>query len=127
MSKKGLVHIYASNNNTIILLTDVTGAETIAKCSGGTVVKAQHKEGSPYAAMKVAAIVAEKAKDKGIWEVDVKVRGQGGIRPKSPGLGAEAAIMSLTRNGIRIKMIENVTPIPHNGCRRKKKHRSKRP
>ena len=64
-SNKGIIHIYASRNNTIILLTDVTGAETIAKCSGGVVVKAQHKEGSPYAAMKGAEVVAEQAKGKG--------------------------------------------------------------
>ncbi|HIH10293.1 MAG TPA: 30S ribosomal protein S11 [Candidatus Diapherotrites archaeon] len=126
MAKTGIVHIYASHNNTIILLTDVTGAEMIAKCSGGMVVKAQHKEGSPYAAMKVAEVVAEKAREKGIDEVIIKVRGQGGIKPKSPGQGAEAAILSLTRNGIRIRSIENVTPIPHDGCRRKKRHRSKK-
>ena len=126
MSKTGIIHIYASHNNTIILLTDMTGAETIAKCSGGMVVKAQHKEGSPYAAMKVAEIVADKAKEKGISEVIVKVRGQGGIKPKSPGQGAEAAILSLTRNNIRIKTIENVTPVPHDGCRRKKRHRRKK-
>src|SRR3989344_8957495 len=125
-ANRGLVHIYASRNNTIILLTDETGAETIAKCSGGMVVKSQHKEGSPYAAMKVAEIVAEKAKEKDISEVFIKVRGQGGIKPKSPGQGAEAAILSLTRNNIRIKNIENVTPVPHDGCRRKKRHRSKR-
>ena len=126
MAKTGIVHIYASHNNTIILLTDMTGSETIAKCSGGVVVKAQHKEGSPYAAMKVAEVVAEKAREKGIDEVIIKVRGQGGIKPKSPGQGAEAAILSLTRNGIRIRSIENVTPIPHDGCRRKKRHRSKK-
>ncbi len=126
MSKTGIIHIYASRNNTIILLTDITGSETIAKCSGGMVVKSQHKEGSPYAAMKVAEIVAEKAKEKQIDEVFVKIRGQGGIKPKSPGQGAEAAILSLTRNNIRIKGIENVTPVPHDGCRRKKKHRSKK-
>lgn len=124
--KRGIIHIYASRNNTIILLTDQTGAETIAKCSGGMVVKSQHKEGSPYAAMKVAEIVAEKAREKGIEEVIVKVRGQGGIKPKSPGQGAEAAILSLTRNNVKIKTIENVTPTPHNGCRRKKRHRSKK-
>ncbi|MEM4326782.1 MAG: 30S ribosomal protein S11, partial [Candidatus Diapherotrites archaeon] len=84
------------------------------------------KEGSPYAAMKVAEIVAEKAKEKGIEEVIVKVRGQGGIKPKSPGQGAEAAILSLTRNNVKIKAIENVTPVPHDGCRRKKRHRSKK-
>lgn len=126
MTKTGIVHIYASHNNTIIVLTDITGAETIAKCSGGMVVKSQHKEGSPYAAMKVAEIVAEKAKEKGIDEVIVKVRGQGGIKPKSPGQGAEAAILSLTRNNVKIKAIENVTPVPHDGCRRKKRHRSKK-
>ncbi|MEK6958094.1 MAG: 30S ribosomal protein S11 [archaeon] len=126
MNKAGIIHIYASRNNTIILLTDVTGAETIAKCSGGMVVKAQHKEGSPYAAMKVAEIVADKAKEKGITEVIVKVRGQGGIRPKSPGQGAEAAILSLTRNNIRIKQIENVTPTPHDGTMRKRRHRRKK-
>ncbi|MCR4335014.1 MAG: 30S ribosomal protein S11 [archaeon] len=126
MTKTGIIHIYASRNNTMILLTDITGSETIAKCSGGMVVKAQHKEGSPYAAMKVAEIVAEKAREKGIDEVIVKVRGQGGIKPKNPGQGAEAAILSLTRNNVRIKTIENVTPIPHDGCRRKKRHRSKK-
>ncbi|HZX34108.1 MAG TPA: 30S ribosomal protein S11 [archaeon] len=126
MSKTGVIHIYASHNNTIILLTDVTGSETIAKCSGGMVVKSQHKEGSPYAAMKVAELVADKAKERGIEDVIVKVRGQGGIKPKSPGQGAEAAILSLTRNNIRIRAIENVTPVPHDGCRRKKRHRSKK-
>ena len=123
---KGIVHIYASHNNTNILLTDVTGAETIAKCSGGQVVKAQHKEGSPYAAMKIAEIIAEKAKERGILEVDVKVRAPGGNKSQSPGAGSEAAIRSLTRNGMKIRNIENVTPIPHNGCRKKKRHRGKR-
>ena len=125
-SNSGVIHIYASRNNTIILLTDETGAETIAQSSGGKVVKAQHKEGSPYAAMKVAEIIAQSAKEKGITEVHVRVRGQGGIRPKNPGQGAEAAIISLTRNGLRIKSIQNVTPVPHNGTRRKKRHRSKK-
>lgn len=126
MIKRGIVHIFASHNNTIILLTDITGQETITKCSGGIVTKAQHKEGSPYAAMKVAEIVAEKAREKGVVEVDVKVRAPGGIKTKSPGPGAEAAIRSLTRNGIRIRTIENVTPLPHNGCRKKKRYRGKK-
>ena len=124
--KTGIIHIYASHNNTMILLTDITHSQTIAKCSGGVVVKAQHKEGSPYAAMKVAEIVAEKAREKGIDEVIIKIRGQGGINPRSPGQGAEAAILSLTRNGVRIRAIENVTPVPHDGCRRKKRNRSKK-
>ncbi len=126
MNKKGIIHIYASHNNTIILLTDITGQETIAKCSGGVVVKAQHKEGSPYAAMKVAETIAGKAKEKGLTEIIVKVRGQGGIRSKNPGQGAEAAIRSLTRAGLRIRSIENVTPVPHDGCRKKKRFRGKK-
>ncbi|MEW6295433.1 MAG: 30S ribosomal protein S11 [Candidatus Diapherotrites archaeon] len=126
MSKKGIVHIFASHNNTIILLTDITGQETIAKCSGGIVTKSQHKEGSPYAAMKVAEIVAEKAKEKGVTYVDVKIRAPGGIKTRTPGQGAEAAIRSLTRSGLRIGSIENVTPIPHNGCRKKKRYRGKK-
>ena len=126
MSKKGIIHIYASHNNTMILLTDITGAETIAKSSGGEVIKAQHKEGSPYAAMKVAENVADKARDRNITEVIVKVRGTGGNKSNSPGPGSEAAIKSLTRAGLRIVTIENVTPVPHNGCRKKKRFRGKK-
>ncbi len=125
-NKTGIVHIYASHNDTIMLLTDVTGAETMAKSSGGMVIKAQHKEGSPYAAMKVAEIIAQKAREKEVNEVDVKVRAAGGIKSRSPGQGAEAAIRILTRSGIRIRNIENVTPIPHDGCRKKKKFRGKK-
>ncbi len=124
--KRGILHIYASHNNTILLLTDVSGAETIAKCSGGMVVKAQHKEASPYAAMKVAEVVAEKARERGIRFIDVKVRASGGTKLKSPGPGAEAAIRSLTRQGLVIRNIENVTPLPHDGTRRKRKYRSKK-
>ncbi|MBU0635438.1 30S ribosomal protein S11 [Candidatus Micrarchaeota archaeon] len=124
--KIGVIHIFASNNNTIILLTDQTGAETIAKCTGGMIVKSQHKEGSPYAAMKVAETVAEKAREKGIRIVDVRVRAPGGIKTKSPGPGAEASIRSLTRNGLRIRNIQNVTPVPHDGCRKKERYRGKK-
>ncbi len=126
MNKKGIIHIYASHNNTMILLTDITGAETIAKCSGGEVIKAQHKEGSPYTAMKIAEIVAEKARERDITEVIIKVRGTGGNKSNSPGPGSEAAIKSLTRAGLRIVTIENVTPVPHDGCRKKKKFRGKK-
>ena len=126
MGKKGIVHIFASRNNTIVLLTDITGAVTIAKCSGGMVVKAQHKEGSPYAAMKVAEIVADKAREREIREVHVKVRAAGGNKSNSPGAGSEAAIRSLTRAGLLIRSIENVTPIPHDGCKKKKRYRGKK-
>jgi len=125
MDTRGIVHIYATHNNTILLLTDMTGSETIAKSSGGMETKAQHKEGSPYVAMKLAENIANAAREKGIREVYVKVRGHGGNRSPSAGPGAEAAIRSITRNGIRIVSIENVTPYPHDGCRKKKKFRGK--
>ena len=76
--------------------------------------------------MKIAEKIADIARTKEIFEVTVKVRGQGGIRTKMPGKGSEAAIRSLTRNGLRIKSIENVTPSPHDGCRRKKKFRARK-
>jgi small subunit ribosomal protein S11 len=122
---KGIIHIYATHNNTIMLLTDLTGSETITKTTGGMETKAQHKEGSPYVAMKLAENIANAAKEKGITEVYVKVRGHGGNKSSSAGSGAEAAIRSLTRTGLRILTIENVTPQPHDGCRKKKKFRGK--
>lgn len=122
---RGIIHIYATHNNTKMLLTDITGSETIAKTSGGMETKAQHKEGSPYVAMKLSENLANTAKEKGITEVFVKVRGHGGNKSNSAGQGAEAAIRSLTRNGLRLISIENVTPGPHDGCRKKKKFRGK--
>jgi small subunit ribosomal protein S11 len=122
---KGIIHIYATHNNTILLLTDISGGETIAKSSGGMETKSQHKEGSPYVAMKLAENIANAAREKGISEVYVKVRGHGGIKSGSAGQGSEAVIRSITRNGIRIIAIENVTPMPHDGCRKKKKFRGK--
>jgi len=122
---RGIVHVYATHNNTMLLLTDMSGAETIAKSTGGMETKAQHKEGSPYVAMKLAENIANAAREKGIREIFVKVRGHGGNRSHSAGQGAESAIRSLTRNGLRIISIENVTPVPHDGCRKKKKFRGK--
>ncbi|MEM4598341.1 MAG: 30S ribosomal protein S11 [Candidatus Diapherotrites archaeon] len=125
-TKEGVVHIYSSPNNILMLLTDITGAETIAKCTGGMVEKADHKQGTPYTAMKVAEVIAQKARELGIYSVTVRVRGPGGNKSTAPGKGSEAAIRSLTRNGLQIKHIENVTPIPHDGCRKKKKFRKKK-
>jgi len=122
---RGIVHVLATHNNTILLLTDLTGAETICKSTGGMETKAQHKEGSPYVAMKLAENIANAAREKGIREIFVKVRGRGGNKAPSAGTGAEAAIRSLTRNGLRIVSIENVTPLPHDGCRKQKKFRGK--
>ena len=115
--KWGVAHIFASFNNTIITITDLSGAETISKSSGGMVVKQDRNESSPYAAMQLATSVAEQALDKGIVGVHVKVRAPGGNRQRSPGPGAQAAIRALSRAGLKIGRIEDLTPIPHDGTR----------
>ena len=109
-----------------MLGTDITEAETIAKVSGGMLTKSQHKEGSPYVAMKAAEQLADKLKEKGYKDIIVKVRAPGGIKPKNPGQGADAAITSLTRSGLNILEIVNVTPLPHDSCRRKKRYRARK-
>jgi len=116
--KWGVAHIYASFNNIIITITDVTGAETISKCSGGMVVKAAREESSPYAAMKAAEKAGEIAMEKGITSVHVLVRAPGGNRSATPGPGAQAAIRALARAGMKIGRIEDVTPIPHDGTKK---------
>ena len=123
MGRLGVAHIFASFNNIIITITDLTGAETIARCSGGMVTKSAKDEGTPYTAMKVGQSVADAAKEKGIDRVNVKVRGQGGNKGGTPGRGAQAAIRALVRSGLKIGKIEDVTPIPHNGCRPPKRRR----
>ena len=125
-TKWGVAHIYASFNNIIITLTDITGAETITKCSGGMVVKAAKDEASPYAAMRAAERVADVAKEKGISNIHVKVRAPGGNRSKSPGPGAQAAIRGLARAGLKIGRIEDVTPMPHDGTKKKGGRRGRR-
>jgi len=126
MAKWGIAHIYASYNNIIITVTDLTGAETITKCTGGMVVKAAKDEGGPYAAMKAAERVADEAREKGIEMMHVKVRAPGGNRSKSPGPGAQAAIRALARAGVRIGRIEDVTPVPHDGTRKPGGRRGRR-
>jgi small subunit ribosomal protein S11 len=121
-----VAHIYASYNNVIITLTDVTGAETITKCSGGMVVKADKDQASPYAAMKTAERVADIARDKGIDSIHVRIRAPGGNKSSSPGPGAQAAIRALARAGLRIGRIEDVTPIPHDGTKSRGGRRGRR-
>jgi len=113
----GIAHVYASFNNTIITVTDLTGAETIAKSSGGSVVKQNRDEASPYAAMQMAETVAEEVKGAGIEGLHVRVRGPGGNQQQNPGPGAQATIRALARAGLEIGRIEDVTPIPHDGTR----------
>jgi len=124
--KWGIVHIYSSLNNTIIHLTDLTGAETVARASGGMVVKADREKPSPYAAMLAASRVAQEAMDKGVRAIHIRVRAPGGHGPKTPGPGAQAAIRALARAGFIIGRIEDVTPIPHDTTRRPGGRRGRR-
>ena len=123
----GIVHIYSSYNNTIIHITDISGTETIARTSGGQVVKSDRLESSPTAAMVAAKKIAEIALDKGINSLHVKIKAPGGHNgPNNPGPGAQAAIRALSRMGLKIGIIEDVTPIPHDGCRKKGGKRGRR-
>ena len=126
MGRKGIAHIYASFNNIVITITDLTGAETVARCSGGMVTKSAKDEGSPYVAMKVAQTAAESAMEKGFDSVNVRIRGKGGKKGGAPGRGAQTAIRSLVRAGIRIGSIEDVTPHPHDGTKAKGGKRGRR-
>ena len=123
----GIAHIFSSYNNTIIHITDITGSETISKASGGMVVKAHRLESSPTAAMSAAKIAAEGALEKGINAIHIRIRAPGGHNgPSNTGPGAQAAIRSLTRAGLKIGNIEEVTPTPHDGCRKKGGKRGRR-
>lgn len=123
----GIANIYSSYNDTIIHITDITGTETIALASGGQVVKSHRMEGSPTAAMIAAKKAAETAIEKGINGINVKIKAPGGHNgPMNPGPGAQAAIRALSRMGLRIGMIEDVTPVPHGGCRKKGGKRGRR-
>ncbi len=123
----GVAYIYSSHNNTIIHITDLTGAETIAIASGGHIVKADRLESNPSTAMGVAKKVADIAKSKGITGIHIKIRAPGGHNgPKNPGPGSQAAIRALARSGLRIGHIEETTPLPHDGCRKKGGKRGRR-
>lgn len=122
----GVAHIYASFNNTIVHITDISGAETVAKGSGGMVVRADREKPSPYAAMMVAYRVAQEAIEKGVTAIHIKVRAPGGHGPKIPGPGAQAAIRALARAGFIVGRIEDVTPIPHDTTRRPGGRRGRR-
>jgi small subunit ribosomal protein S11 len=124
--KWAVVHIYSSYNNTIVHITDLTGAETISFSSGGRHVKADRFEASPYAAMRSASAASDVAKGKGITAVHIKVRAVGGTGPRTPGPGAQAAIRAIARSGFRIGRIEDATPIPHDTTRKKGGRRGRR-
>jgi small subunit ribosomal protein S11 len=110
----GVVHVKATFNNTIITITDTKG-EVLCWASAGTSGFKGSRKSTPFAGQMSAQQAAEKAVKFGMKEVDVLVKG--------PGSGRESAITSLQAAGLKIKSIEDVTPLPHNGCRPKKRRR----
>jgi small subunit ribosomal protein S11 len=124
--KWGIAHIYSSYNNTIIHITDITGAETVAISSGGQHVTADRYESSPFAAMKASNAAIEVAKTRGFTSLHIKVRAVGGVGSRVPGPGAQAAIRALARGGFKIGRIDDVTPIPHDTTRKKGGKRGRR-
>ena len=122
----GVAHIYASFNDTFVHVTDLSGAETIARVSGGMKVKAHRDESSPYAAMMAAQDVAALCKGRGINALHVRIRATGGNRPRTPGPGAASALRALARAGMRIGRIEDVTPTPTDCTRKKSGRRGRR-
>ena len=111
---KAIAHIKATFNNTIITITDPAG-EVLCWDSAGTIGFKGSRKSTPFAAQRAAENVAEKARKLGVREVEVKVKG--------PGSGRESAITALQAAGISIRSIEDVTPLPHDGCRPRKKRR----
>ena len=124
--KWGIAHIFSSYNNTIIHITDLTGAETVAISSGGQHVTADRYESSPFAAMKASNAVVGAAKSKGFTALHIKVRAVGGTGSRVPGPGAQAAIRALARGGFKIGRIDDCTPIPHDTTRKKGGKRGRR-
>jgi len=108
------VYIQATFNNTIVTITDLKG-NTVSWSSAGGLGFRGAKKSTPYAAQTTAETAAKKAMDQGLKEVDVLVKG--------PGPGRETAIRSLQAVGLKVNMIKDVTPIPHNGCRPPKQRR----
>ncbi|MGB9635502.1 MAG: 30S ribosomal protein S11 [Candidatus Micrarchaeia archaeon] len=124
--KIGVAHVYSSKNNTLITLTDLSGAETIAKCSGGVIVETGRAKSSPYAAMQAAFKVAEAAQEKGIKELYIRIRAKGGHHSKTPGPGAQAVVRAFARSGLKIRRIDDVTPIPSDTTKRPGGRRGRR-
>lgn len=110
----GRVYIQATFNNTIVTITDMNGG-AVSWASAGSLGFRGAKKSTPYAAQSTAETAAQKAMDYGLQEVHVYVKG--------PGVGRESAIRSLGNLGLRVRSIQDITPIPHNGCRPRKSRR----
>ncbi len=111
---RAVAHVKSTFNNTMITITDVNG-ETLCWQSAGTVGFKGTRKSTPFAAQRAGESVASAARKFGITEIEVRVKG--------PGSGRESAISGLQSGGLRIQSIEDVTPLPHNGCRPRRRRR----
>ena len=111
---KGVAHVKATFNNTLVTITDTNGDVLCWATSGTSGFKGSRKS-TPYAAQRAAETCADRARKFGVRELEIRVQG--------PGSGRESAITGLQTGGITIRSIEDVTPLPHNGCRPRKKRR----
>jgi small subunit ribosomal protein S11 len=111
---RGIAHVKATFNNTMVTITDMHG-ETLCWQSAGTVGFKGTRKSTPFAAQRAGESAASAARKFGISEVEVRVRG--------PGSGRESAVAGLQAGGLRVQSIEDVTPLPHNGCRPSRKRR----
>ncbi len=109
-----IVHVKATFNNTIITLTDKEGNALIS-ASSGMMGFSGSKKSTPFAAQQVASEVIRRAKEAGIQEVEIWVKG--------PGAGRDATIKSFNVSGLKVTRVRDLSPVPHNGCRPKKKRR----
>ncbi len=111
---RGMAFVNATFNNTIITITDMKG-NTVTWASGGSLEFKGSRKATPYAAQLAARQAADKAKERGVEEIQIYVKG--------PGVGRESAIRALANSGMRVSLIKDRTPIPHNGCRPRKRRR----
>lgn len=111
---EGVVHVYASFNNTIITITDKQG-NALSSCSAGAMGFKGSRKSTPYAAQVTAEEAGKKAQEHGVREVDVTIKG--------PGSGRESALRALSAVGFVVKNIRDITPVPHNGCKPRKRRR----
>ena len=111
---KAIAHIRASFNNTLVTITDING-DVLCWGSAGTVGFKGSRKSTPFAAQRASETCADKARKFGVKEMEIRVNG--------PGSGRESAITGLQISGISIRSIEDITPLPHNGCRPRKRRR----
>ncbi len=111
---RGIAHVRASNNNTMVTITDMNG-ETLSWASAGTIGFKGTRKSTPFAATRAGEECGQKARKVGVSEIEVRIKGAGA--------GREAAVNGLVSTGMRVTAIEDHTPVPHNGCRPTKRRR----